>query len=312
MGFFSSKKTTYDPMSAYTPQQRQAVEALMSLASTGSGGGINLGEAYTGELGSYDTSGQQISYDQLMELFSGGALGTAEDLYTRMATNKFNPDDPSSGYAAYSRALAKAGKESSDVIDREAARTGSRFGTAISGAKADLSADLANQRGMFLADLYNQGENRALQGASGLQNVTSMRGNLSTTASQQAAMINAIKDAQAKDSLNEYKRQREEELSRIGLMQDQWATPMGKITKKGPSTFMSMLGEVSPLVGSYNTHKYGYTANQSSISDALDAFLSLYSGGMSGSSAESGSSSNSRLLDLYDSGGFNPRSFGGY
>ena len=60
-------------------------------------------------------------------------------------------------------------------------------------------------------------------------------------------------------------------------MQNQWYSPMGSITTKGPSTFMSMLGEVSPLVGSYNTHKYGYTTNQSSISDATEALLKLLS-----------------------------------
>jgi hypothetical protein len=250
MGFFSSKKTTYDPMSAYTPEQRASIQALMSLASTGSGGGINLGEAYGGALGSYDSSGMQTAYDQLMSLYGGSELSTASDTYTRMANNKFNPDDPSSGYASFSRALAKAGDVSSSALDRESAITGNRFGTSIGRDKASLGADMQNQRGMFLADLFNQGENRALQGAAGLQSLTGLKGNLAEAGSQQAGLINAMKDAQAKDALDEYKRQREETLSRIGLMQDQWATPMGSITTKSPSMFSSI---ASPLFGAIGT-----------------------------------------------------------
>jgi hypothetical protein len=330
MGFWNTRKTTYDPFSAFTPEQRKSIEALMSLASTGTGGGITLGEQYGGALGSYDTSGQQTAYDQLMSLYNGQELGTVSDLYTRMANNKFNPDDPSSGYASFSRALAKSGAESSDALDREAAITGNRFGTAISGNKAKLGADMQNQRGMFLADLFNQGENRALQGAAGLQGLVGFKGNLAEAGSSQAAMINAVKDAQAKDALDEYKRTRAEELSRIGLMQEQWQNPMGSITKKSPSMFMSMLGETDPIVGSYNTHQYGYTTNQYSmaamqkdVQGLVKSILSMYSGGSGGGSGfsegtvnyagmggGSSSGSGSRLTDLYNSGGFNSSRFG--
>jgi hypothetical protein len=321
MGFFSTKKSTYDPFSAFTPEQRKSIEALMSLASTGTGGGITLGQSYNGALGSYDTSGQQTAYDQLMSLYGGSELGTASDVYTRMANNKFNPDDPSSGYAAYSKALAKAGDVSSSALDREAAITGNRFGTSIGRDKASLSADMQNQRGMFLADLYNQGENRALQGAAGLQSVVNTKGNLAEAGSTQAQLINAVKDAQAKDALDEYKRTRAEELSRIGLMQEQWQNPMGSVTSKAPSTFMSMLGEVIPVVGSYNTHQYGYTTNQTSLSAAMDGIAQLFSGmnlgggtgtTTSGTTGGTTTASNSRLLDLYNSGNFNPSSFGGF
>ena len=32
------KESTFDPMSSYTPEQRKAVEAMISLGATGSGG----------------------------------------------------------------------------------------------------------------------------------------------------------------------------------------------------------------------------------------------------------------------------------
>lgn len=283
MGFFSSKSTTYDPMSAYTPQQRQAIQALMSLASTGSGGGITLGEQYGGDLGYYDqTAGELQALSGLQGLVGGQDITGARDVYARMAGNKFNPDDPSSGYAAFSRALAKSGAESADVLNREAAMTGSRFGTGIQRQKASLAEDLANQRGMFLADLYNQGENRAMAGAQGLQSLVGTQQNLFQQLASQAAIERLLKDQQAKERYAEFGRQREEQLMRLGLMKDQWQNPMGAITKKGPSTLMAMLGEVSPWAGSYNTHKYGYTTNQTSYRDIINAAMKIFGTQMGG------------------------------
>lgn len=281
MGFFSAKSTTYDPMSAYTPQQRQAIQALMSLASTGSGGGITLGEKYGGDLGYYTQgAGELQALAGLQGLVGGQDITGARDVYARMAGNKFNPDDPSSGYAAFSRALAKAGAEAADVLNREAAMTGGRFGTGIQRQKASLAEDLANQRGQFLANLYNQGENRAMAGAQGLQSLVGTQQNLFQQLASQAAIERLLKDQQAKDQYAEFNRTRNEQLSRIGLMQEQWQNPMGAITKKGPSTFGAILGEAIPIMGSYNTHKYGYTQNQTSIGDAVKAATAILSGGM--------------------------------
>lgn len=280
MGIFSAKKTTYDPMSAFTPQQRQSIEALMSLASTGSGGGITLGQKYGGDLGYYNqTPGEIDALQGLQGLVSGGDISGARDVYSRMANNKFNPDDPSSGYAAFSRALAKAGGESQDAINREAARTGGVFGSGRGRDTASLQADLANQRGTFLASLFNQGENRALQGASGLQSLVGQQQDLFQQLASQSAIERLLKDQQAKDQYSEFQRTRGEELSRLGLMQEQWMNPMGSITKKGPNTLMSMLGEAIPIVGSYNTHKYGYTTNQTSIADGIKMAMALLGGG---------------------------------
>jgi hypothetical protein len=279
MGLFGSlfsKTTTYDPMSAYTPQQRDSINALMSLASTGSGGGITLGQQYAGDLGYYDqTPGELQALYDLQGLTDGQDITKARDVYTKMADTRFNPDDPSSGYAAFSKALAKSGKESDDILNREAAITGSRYGTAISRRKADLSADLANQRGMFLADLYNQSQNRALQGAGGLQRVSGQQQNLLQQIAMHSAVERELKNQQAQDKYMEFQRARGEKLNRINLMQSQWQNPMGIITKKGPSTFAKMLGEFSPLMGSYNTHKYGYTTNQTSVSDAVEMLTEI-------------------------------------
>lgn len=291
MGFFSSKKTTYDPMSAYTPQQRASIEALMSLASTGSGGGITLGDAYTGNLGYYDqTAGEKQALAGLQSLLSGGSLDQARSVYSKMADTTFNPEDPTSGYAAFSKALAKSGRESADVLNREAAMTGSRIGTGIQRAKSDLAEDLQNQRATKLAELYNLSQNRALQGAAGLQSLAGTQADLYNRLASQAQIERLLKDQQAKDAYQEYQRQQQEQMTRIGLMQEQWQNPMGSITKKTPGIGMAMLGEVMPVIGSYNTHKYGYTTNQTGLGDAVKAITSMFSGGMGGFGGSTGTS----------------------
>ena len=316
-GLSGSKTTSYDPLSAYRPEQQDSIKALMSLASTGAGGGITLGEKYGGDLGYYQQNpGELRAKEGLWGLVNGADMSGARDVYSSMANTQFNPDDPSSGYAAYSRALAKAGAESADVLNREAAMTGSRFGTNIQNQKADLAGDLANQRGMFLADLYNRSQDRALQGASGLQNLMVQQSGLYNQLQQQESIDRMLQDQKARDQYSEFNRTRDEQLSRLGLMNDQWQNPMGVITKKSPSTLMKMWGEFNPLVGSSNTHKYGYTTNQTSISDFVDAAMSMATGGMgSMPSGNTGtppiSPSNSRLTSLYNSGGFNPNGFGG-
>jgi hypothetical protein len=250
MSFFKSKSTTYDPMSAYTPQQREAIQALMSLASTGSGGGITLGTPYGGSLGFYDQMpGEMQALSGLQGLLGGQEITGARDTFSRMAENRFDPSDPTSGYAAFSRALAKSGAESADVLNREAAMTGSRFGTGIQRAKSDLSEDLANQRGMFLAQLYNQGENRALAGAQGLTGLVGQQQSLFGQLASQAAVERLLKDQQAKEQYNEFGRQRNEQLARLDLMKDQWQQPMGAITTKTKSGFSQLAGTIMNSAG---------------------------------------------------------------
>lgn len=241
-----------EPEDIRSQEQIAAQNALQQLAMTGSGAGINLGQAYGGQLGAYDTSGQQTAYGQLQGLFGGGALGTAQDTLTKLTNLEFNPDDPSSGYAAFQRQLARAGKEASDVLNRESAITGSRYGTAIAGEKADLASRLADQSATQLANLYNQQQNRALSAASGLQSLAGTQADISLAASNQAAMMNQIKDQQAKDALNEFKRQRSEEMARIDLLQTEAnRNPYLGVTSLpgSPSPFSSLANSVLGSIG---------------------------------------------------------------
>lgn len=306
MGFFSAKKTTYDPMSAYTPEQRQSIQALMSLASTGSGGGITLGQQYGGDLGYYNqTPGELASLQGLKGLVSGGDITGARDVYSRMANNKFNPDDPSSGYAAFSRALEKAGGESQDALNREAARTGGVFGSGRGRDTASLQADLANQRGTFLANLFNQGENRALQGAVGLEGLVGRQQDLFTQLASQSAIERLLKDKQAKDKYDEFTRAREEEMKRLGLMQDQWNSPMGSITTKSPSTFSQVAGPLASVAGGALGFFLGGPAGASLGSSLGSSIGGAYSSSQGVGGGQSGGGMNlGSLFNLFGSGGF--------
>lgn len=225
-----AKEYEFDPYSVYSPQQLTSVNALQSLASEGSGAGINLGKAYSGDLGYYtQNQGELDALKGVQGLANGSDIAGARDVYSRMANNKFNPDDPTSGYSAYSRQLAKAQKESGDVLSREAAITGSRFGTGIQKQQARLANDFADQRASYLADLYNQGENRALQGASGLQSLVGTQQGVYDQLASMASLERQLKNQAAEDKYAEFARQQSENYMRIGLMSDQWNNPMGKI-----------------------------------------------------------------------------------
>jgi hypothetical protein len=286
MGLFS-KKTTYDPMSAYTPEQRKSIEALMSLASTGSGGGLTLGQSYNGALGNYEQGAQGMAGGQQLEDLMTGAydpnsdMGKARGIYQGFSDlGQFNPDDPRWGYAAFNKALEKAGAESASALEREAAIGGRRFGTAILGEKADLAENMNLQRQQRLSEMFMGAQQFSALGAQGFTGLANQVAQIAGLNINYDDYQRQLKDTKARDALNEFKRTREEELSRLGLMQEQWQNPMGTITKKGPSTLAKMLGEVSPLMGSYNTHKYGYTQGQASISQAVDAAMKILTGGM--------------------------------
>lgn len=261
MGLFS-KTSTYDPMSAYTPEQRKSIEALMSLASTGTGGGITLGESYGGDLGYYQQGAQGLAGGQtLQDLLSGAYdpnsdMGKARGIYEGFSDlGQFNPDDPRWGYAAFNKALEKAGAESASALEREAAIGGRRFGTAILGEKADLAENMNLQRQQRLSEMFMGAQQFSALGAQGFTGLANQVAQIAGLNINYDDYQRQLKDTKARDALNEFKRTRAEELSRLGLMQEQWQNPMGTITTKSPTMLgklaSSVLGGVAGSVGAY-------------------------------------------------------------
>lgn len=245
---FGGKNSSYDPMSAYTAEQKESVNALQSLASTGVGGGIDIATKYGGDLGYYNQAdGEVQALNQLQGLYSGSDMTNARNTYQDLADTTFDPSDPKSGYAAFSRALAKSGAESQDALNQQAAMTGGVFGSGRGRDTASLQADLANQRGSYLANLYQNGRSQQLAGAQGLESLVGTQAGLSAQLQQQASIERQLKDQKAKDELTAYKTNYQQDMDRIGLMQGQLENPLGVIE----STSQGYVGQLLGMFGSY-------------------------------------------------------------
>ena len=274
MGFFSSKNKTINLEPMLTDEQKQAQTQLM-----------NLGQLY--DLSGFDfnmTPTELTGNNILSQYLSSGTpqLDTASSVLTDMANTQFNPDDPSSGFAAYKRQVARATKDADDVLNREAAITGSRYGTSIGQNKADLAAQQSDMLASKLAELYNTSQDRALSAAGGLLDVQNLENSLTQNklmaAYQYGSLQRDLTNQKAQLAYEDWQRAENERVSGLNSV---WGRNvdygMKSYTQKSPSTFMSMVGEVIPAIGSYNTHEYGYTTNQTSINQALQDMAKMFS-----------------------------------
>jgi hypothetical protein len=239
-----------------TPEQLQMAQILQQLAATGSGGGINLGDAYTGSLGNYDvTDTEKQSLAQLQSLFNGSDIAKARQTYTNLADTTFDPSNPTSGYAAFDRALAKSGKQSEDVINRDAAVTGNRFGDRILNTKQSLANDLMNTREQKLAELFQQSRSSQLAGAQGLQGLVGTQATLANQAATYGATQRDLLNQQATAQYNEFQRQRGETLGRLDLLnQEAGRNPnlgISEILGQSPFSVLanSVLGAAGTAIG---------------------------------------------------------------
>jgi len=220
MGFFDTKTntTTLEPM--LTEEQKQAQALLAQLSQGGNIAGLNLGEQYGGSLGNFTpTATEGLAVNKIYDLLNAGtpsALSTAENTLTKLSDTTFDPSDPSSGYAAYQRQVARAQNEANDVINRESAITGNRFGDRILNTKSDLAMQGQDLLSSKLAELFNAGQNRALSAAQGLTGLAgtqnTMQLNNINTASQVGALQRMLDTAKAQSQYQEWQRARNEKL----------------------------------------------------------------------------------------------------
>ena len=109
-----------------TPQQIEAAKILQQLGTTGSGGGINLGEAYGGSLGSFDpTQFEQQGLSQLFGQQPNAALSQAEDVFGKLSGAAFDPNQ----LEPFRKAAVRSEGQALDRLSQSKAATGSRFGT---------------------------------------------------------------------------------------------------------------------------------------------------------------------------------------
>lgn len=299
MGLFDSlfkgksETTTLEPM--LTDEQKRAQTLLTNYGATGKLNDFQAGEAYGGALGSYDlTPNEQMLQSGVMDLINRGSVGgnAGRSALLDMVNNQFNPDDPSSGYGAYSRQANRAFQGGLDALNRESAITGNRFSTAIIGDKADLAAQQSDILASKLAELYNQGENRKFGAAQGLLQEEQRELEKFQTAQQFAQLERQLKDAEAQAKYSDFLRQRNERLSSVTGLNSVFNRGIEfgskELTTTRPSTLAAMFGEINPLMGSYNTHQFGYDTNQSSLSDLVSMFTKASGGGIPGSGGGGG------------------------
>jgi hypothetical protein len=290
---FKSKSNTTTLEEMISPEQKRARDLLMLYGQTGATPtGYQAGEAgdlsgFNFGLSPYETSGLASLFD--LQGANAPGLTTARDTLTKMANTEFNPEDQSTGLGAFRKALQREVGSASDVLNREAAITGSRFGTAIAGEKRDLAAQQSEQMGSKLAELFTGQQNRALQAAQGLTGLETASAGMEQNRLAQlfnyGSLQRDLQNQQAQMAYNDRQRQRDEQLASFGTMGDIYKQTnrygLKSMTTKSPSTLMAMWGESNPLVGSYNTHQYGYNTNQTSIADAIKVAIKALSGGVS-------------------------------
>lgn len=286
-GLFKGRSSTTTMDAMLTPEQKAAMATLNSI-------GQNGGDTYTDSLGDFTQTGtQNLSSNKLYELINGGnpaGYDTARTTLTGLANNKFNPDDPSSGYAAYQRQVARAGGVANDALNREAAITGDRYSTSIGRNKADLGAQMNDQLATKLGELYNTAQDRSLNAANALNSLetnqaNNIRANLGMGFdASQGGLQNTLNNALAQAKYNEFKRQQDTKLNALNsVLNKNVDFGIMSSTKESPSIFSSIAGQFSPILGSYNTAKYGATnaPNQANMKDMATAFAGGSGGIMS-------------------------------
>lgn len=283
MSIFSSKKstTTLEPM--LTDEQKKAMSLLTNFGATGQLGDFQAGQQYDLSGFNFDQTGmEQTGQNLFNQNMNSQYLGDAQNALSGMVNAKFNPDDPSSGFAAFQRQLARSTKGQDDVINRDAAIMGSRFGSRIGRDKVDLAERQSDITASKLGDLWAQTEQNKLGAAAGLANIDQVIQQKTQQAYQLGGLERDLKNQKAQIAYDDWQRSRNERLSSIdalsGVMNKNVEYGLKSYTKKSPGIGMAMLGEVIPGIGSYNTHEYGYTTNQTSISDAMKILQGMSGG----------------------------------
>lgn len=276
-GLFDSRSSTVTKDPQLTPEQQKAMADLLGLGESGTlgtpgtAGYLQLGDPYTGSLGDFNqTATQQTAGNQLQSLLDSATptgYTTAENTLTGLAKNTFDPNDPTSGWQAYQNQANRAFQTSNDVLNREAAITGDRFSTSLGQNKANLAAQNNDTLATQLASLYNSAQDRSLNAANSLGNLETQIGNNSRSNiaagfdPSQGGIQNTLNNAQAQAQLAEFNRQRNEKLSQVtdlnSVLNKNVQYSNLSTTTEAPSIFSSIYGQINPLVGSYNTAKYG-------------------------------------------------------
>ena len=303
--FKKKKGQTITQETMQTDEQKQAMKMLSDFAQTGNFGGYNAGDAYGGSLGDYEmTDATKLGQSQLMDMLKSAmpeafTMGQQE-FKDVLATDKYDPYAKGSLYEGFKRNTMRESQDAKDALQRDLALTGDMYSSDRAKQLGILGERTSNSLQDKLAELYDQYSQRRLSAAQQLgqmgQQEESMNSNRINLASTIGDMQRQLNDQKAKAKYADWIRAREEQQSQIDAAKTlfQKDVPYGLKSITGPdkpSTFMSMLGELNPIVGSYNTQKYGYSTNQNSLANEKDNIMKFFTGGGGTGSSSSTSSS---------------------
>ncbi len=210
IGEFFKKKgtadTTQKPLLA--PEQEEAFKKLL----------IGADSSFKGPLGSFDPSQiEELSQNKLFELISGGlpgALTEGTEFLSGVLDQEF---DPTKGiFPGFKTGVLRGAGEASDVLNRELAIQGGRFGTQgikEKGLLAERTTDILTNK---LAELFDTAQQRKLQAAGGLIDA----GTISEQIQQQrlglgfgaGSLDRLLKNAAAQAKIVEFEKDREFQL----------------------------------------------------------------------------------------------------
>lgn len=215
MGIFSSKSKSISLEPMLTDEQKSAQTQLM-----------NLGQLYDLSGFNFNMSPQELKGSSLLNnyLVSGTEnLDTAADTLTDIASQTFNPQDPSSGFAAYSRQVARAGKQASDQLSRNAAITGSRFSTSAGKDQVDLAAQQSDMLASKLGDLYQNTQAQKIAAAQGLGQVQELQNQITNNKISAAYQYGTRqRDLQNQKAQLAYEEWQRAENQRVSGLQSVW------------------------------------------------------------------------------------------
>lgn len=293
--FKKKKGQTITQEAMQTDEQKQAMKMLSDFASTGQFGNYQAGQGYGGSLGDFEmTDATKLGQSQLMQMLQSAmpeafSMGQQE-FKNVLATDKYDPNAENGVYSGFKRNVMRESQEAKDALQRDLALTGDMYSSDRAKQLGILGERTSNSLQDKLAELYDQYTTRRLGAAQQLGQMgiqeEGLKQNRINLASTIGDMQRSLNDQKAKAQYADWSRARGEQQSQIDaakvLFQKDVPYGIKSITAPDrPSTFMSMMGEVMPTVGSYNTHQYGYSTNQTSLSQAMQAMLKMLgSGGM--------------------------------
>lgn len=275
-----------------TPEQDQARQALAQFLQNGKIGNYQAGQAYNGQLGDFTASpAEQLSQSKLMDLMNSAlpqSFTNGQNEYQSVLDGKFDPNDPNGVYQGFKKETLANQSDAQDALNRQLAVTGDTYSTNKARSTAQLNTNTTNSLNSKLADLYQNYSNQRLTAAgdlvnSGIQQEGLNQGRINLGATV-GSLPRLLQDAQAKAQYSDFLRQQQEKSGVINAANtlfngDQRNGATTFQTPEQPSPFMSMAGEIDPLIGSYNTANYGYTTNQNSLNQSMQALMKALSAG---------------------------------